>query len=186
MAGTEYFMVGVSTVGVGCIDDQPTRRIISFASSEYLRDLANADIFSCDGTFYTCPNLFYQIYSIHIPIDDIMTPVIYDFPPGKSQAAYARFFTLIKDKIADLGLVFSPTQPFTDQRVEGDRSLWNHYETEGPHTTNSIEGWHSKLKKMTQHAHPNIYTAIQLSKDIQNSIEITKIHSTTGQEILEH
>jgi hypothetical protein len=102
-AGTEYFMVGVSTVGVSCIDNQPTRRIIAFASTEYLRDLANADIFSCDGTFYTCPKLFYQIYSMHIPIDDIMTPVIYDFLPGKSQAAYTRFFTLIKDKIADLG-----------------------------------------------------------------------------------
>jgi hypothetical protein len=23
---------------------------------------------------------------------------------------------------------------------------------------NSIEGWHSKLKKMTQHAHPNIHS----------------------------
>jgi hypothetical protein len=30
----------------------------------------------------------------------------------------------------------------------------------------------NKLKKMTQHAHPNIYTVIQLFKDIQNSIEI--------------
>jgi hypothetical protein len=76
------------------------------------------------------------------------------------------------------------TQPFTDyvtdQWVEGDRSLWNHYGTEGPRTTNSIEGWHSKLKKMTQHAHPNIYTAIQLFKDIQNSIEIATIQRALG------
>jgi hypothetical protein len=195
----------------------------------------------------------YQIYSIHILIDDVMTPVIHAFLPGNSQATYTRFFTLIKDKIADLGLVFSPTstiedfetavhnsirevfpdintkgcffnfpqsiwrkaqvtglqipyrdddnvktlvrraailllihlasaedvwlqdledqentditrltQSFTDnvtdQWVEGDRSLWNHYGTEGPRTTNSIEGWHRKLKKMTQHAHPNIHS----------------------------
>jgi hypothetical protein len=33
-------------------DNQPTRRII--ATTENLRDLANADIFFCDGTFYTC------------------------------------------------------------------------------------------------------------------------------------
>jgi hypothetical protein len=33
----------------------------------------------------------------------------------------------------------------------------------------------SKLKNMTQHAHPNFYTAMQLFKDIQNSIEIAKI-----------
>jgi hypothetical protein len=113
-----------------------------------------------------------------------MTPVIYYFLPGKSRATYTRFFTLIKDQIADFGLVFSPTRLFTDyfadQRVEGDRSLWNHYGTEGPHTTNNIEGWHSKLKKMTQHAHSNIYTAIQLFKDIQNSIEITTIQRAVG------
>jgi hypothetical protein len=204
-----------------------------------------------------------------------MTPVIHAFLPGKSQATYSRFFTFIKDKIADLSLVFSPTsvmadfetavhnsirevfpdintkgcffhfnqsiwkkvqatglqisyrdnddvktlvrraailpplplasvedvwfkvledrdntditqlpQPFTDyvtgQWVEGDRSLWNHYGTEGPRTTNSIEGWHSKHKKMTQHAHPNTYTAIQLFKDIQNSIEIAKIQRAVG------
>jgi hypothetical protein len=33
---------------------------------------------------------------------------------------------------------------------------------------------------MTQHAHPNIYTAIQLFKDIQNSIEIAKIQRALG------
>jgi hypothetical protein len=33
---------------------------------------------------------------------------------------------------------------------------------------------------MTQHAHPNIYTAIQLFKDIQNSIEIAKIQRVVG------
>ena len=35
-------------------DNQPTMRIIAFATIENLRDLANADIFFCDGTFYTC------------------------------------------------------------------------------------------------------------------------------------
>ena len=76
------------------------------------------------------------------------------------------------------------TQPFTDyvtdQWVEGDRYFFNRYGTEGPRIANSIEGWHSKLKKMAQHGHTNIYTAIQLFKDIQNSIEIAKIQRTVG------
>jgi hypothetical protein len=38
-----------------------------------------------------------------------MTPVMYAFLPGKSQATYTRLFNLIKDEIADLGLVFSTT-----------------------------------------------------------------------------
>jgi hypothetical protein len=33
---------------------------------------------------------------------------------------------------------------------------------------------------MTQHAHPNIYTAVQLFKDIQNSIEIAEIQRAVG------
>jgi hypothetical protein len=109
-------------------DNQPTRCIIAFATTENLRDLANADIFFCDGTFYTCPNLFYQIYSIHIPIDDVMTPVMHAFLPGNSQATYTRFFTLIKDKIADLGLVFSPTSTMEDFSVIvllSSKSNWN-------------------------------------------------------------
>ena len=41
-----------------------------------------------------------------------------------------------------------------------------------PRTTNNIEGWHSKLKKMTQHSHPNLFTAIQMFNDIQNANDI--------------
>ena len=33
---------------------------------------------------------------------------------------------------------------------------------------------------MTQHAHPNIYNAMQLFKDIQNSIEIAEIQRAVG------
>ena len=256
-------------------DNNDLGRMITFATTESLQELANSDTFFCDGTFYTCPSLFYQIYSLHIKIDDIMTPVVYAFLPGKSQAVYTRFFSLLQDKMTDLGLDFAPTsavldfevavhnslknlfpgintkgcffhftqciwrkaqstglqnpyrdnedvrtlvrraailplipldciddvwfqtledrddanltpltEPFTDyvteQWVEGDRTCWNHFGTEGPRTNNSIEGWHSKIKKMTQHSHPNIYTAIQMFKDIQNSNEIRKIQIAAG------
>ena len=77
-----------------------TSRMIAFATTENLQDLATTDKFFCDGTFYTCPSLFYQIYTIHILIDDKMTPVVYAFLPGKSQATYTRFFTLLHDKVS--------------------------------------------------------------------------------------
>jgi hypothetical protein len=95
-------------------DNEPRRRIIAFVTTENLSDLANADIFFCGGIFYTCPNLFYQIYSIRIPIDDLMTPVIYAFLPGKSQATDTRFVTLIHYEIADLDLIFSPASAMAD------------------------------------------------------------------------
>ena len=94
-------------------DNKSTRRTIVFATTQNMRDLAN--IFFCDGTFYTCPNQFYQIYSIHIPIDDVMTPV---FIPSSLERVEPPtpeiFFTLIKYKIAYLGLVFSPTSAMAD------------------------------------------------------------------------
>ena len=31
-------------------------------------------------------------------------------------------------------------------------------------TTNNIEGWQSNLKQMTEHFHPNVFTAIQMFK----------------------
>jgi len=255
--------------------------MLAFATTENLQDLAAADTFYCDGTFHTCPSLFYQIYSIHIQIDNVMRPVVYAFLPGKSQAIYRRFFQLLKEKIDQLQLPFTPTkavldfetaahnaikltfhdittkgcffhftqsvcrksqatglqihyrdnddvktlvrraailplvpldaiedvwlqaledrddtdiidltQPFTDyvteQWVEGDRQQWNHFETEGPRTNNSVEGWHSKLKKMTQHAHPNIYSAIQTFKNIQNANDINRIQKADGGTIRPH
>lgn len=68
----------------------------------------------CDVTFYTCPSLFYQIFTIHIMTDDQMTPVVYALLPGKNQATYTRLFTLLSDKMNDLGLQFSPTSALAD------------------------------------------------------------------------
>ena len=58
--------------------------------------------------------------------------------------------------------------------------MWNHFGTQSPRTTNNIEGWHSKLKKMTQHSHPNLFTAIQMFKDIQNANDIGLIQRAVG------
>ncbi|XP_060065972.1 uncharacterized protein LOC132546279 [Ylistrum balloti] len=252
------------------IDDGDISRILAFATTDNLTNLATADRIFCDGTFYTCPSLFHQIYSIHIEIDGSMFPVIYALLPGKSQTIYTRFFTLLKTAMADLHLPMTPatvfvdfetavhnairtvfpgteikgcffhfTQciwrkaqttglqlpyrdnddtrrlvrraavlplvprqkiedvwfnalediedadlpadvtPFTDyvvdQWIDGDRTIWNHYETEGPSTTNHLEAWHGKLKRMVQHARSNIYAIIQIFKDIQTANDITRL-----------
>lgn len=40
-------------------------------------------------------------------------------------------------------------------------SLWNHFETEGPRTNNSLEAYNNKLKLHIGVAHPNIYKSIE-------------------------
>ena len=76
------------------------------------------------------------------------------------------------------------TTPFTDyiiaQWIERDHTVWNHFNTEGPRTTNHIEAWHGKVKKKVQHCHPNIYTIIQAFKDNQASNEIHRLQLQAG------
>jgi hypothetical protein len=43
------------------------------------------------------------------------------------------------------------TDYVTELWVEGNRFSWNHYQTEGPRTTNHLEGWHNKIKKNVHH-----------------------------------
>ena len=66
------------------------------------------------------------------------------------------------------------------QWIERDHTVWNHFNTEGPRTTNHIEAWHGKVKKKVQHLHPNIYTIIQAFKDIQASSEIHRLQLQAG------
>jgi len=79
-----------------------------------MSDLANAETIYCDGTFYTCPSLFLQIYSIHTQVDGIMVPVVYALLPGKSQAVYTRFLSLLQTEMTNRGLPFSPSTVFLD------------------------------------------------------------------------
>ena len=83
------------------------------------------------------------------------------------QVEYAWFHCL-----QDLEDTYLPvdTTPFTDyiitQWIERDHTVWNHFNIEGPRTTNHLEAWHGKVKKKAQHCHPNIYTIIQTSNEI--------------------
>ncbi|CAC5392834.1 unnamed protein product [Mytilus coruscus] len=39
--------------------------MLIFSTTDNLRHLASVDTIFCDGTFYTCPTLFHQLYTIH-------------------------------------------------------------------------------------------------------------------------
>ncbi|CAG2215508.1 unnamed protein product [Mytilus edulis] len=43
-------------------DDNTNGRMLVFSTQENLYHLAAADTIYCDGTFYVCPTLFYQLY----------------------------------------------------------------------------------------------------------------------------
>ncbi|XP_021363829.1 uncharacterized protein LOC110457057 [Mizuhopecten yessoensis] len=97
--------------------------MIAFAASENLAELAASDVTFSDGTFYTCPTMFHQIYSIHVQIEGIMTPAIYALLPRKIQAIYNRFFTLLQDHMENLQIPFRPTTAFVDFEVAAHNAI---------------------------------------------------------------
>ncbi|KAJ8322426.1 hypothetical protein KUTeg_000022 [Tegillarca granosa] len=65
----------------------------------------------------------------------------------------------------------------TETWVENNCPMWNHYETEGPRTTNHLEGWHHKLNNQMHRAHPYI---IKLLQTFQSANEIKIIQLAAG------
>ncbi|KAK3093890.1 hypothetical protein FSP39_021504 [Pinctada imbricata] len=251
------------------------RRIIIYATDSNLELLTNCSTIYGDGTFYVCPGVFNQLYSLHGCVDGHFYPLVFAFLPGKSTDVYLRFWDLLKSACDD-GLQLEPatvfldfesamhsatrsafpsvtlkgcffhftkcvwrkdqqtglqipyqqndaiklivrraaalplvpldriedvwefalqelwdtdfpvarTEPFvdyvTEQWVDRDRLVWNHFNSDGPRTTNHLEGWHSKIKKQVQIAHPNMYQIIRHLKQIQASNEISIVQIRAG------
>ena len=78
-----------------CVDDGEKENILIFASDEMLDKVQKFEMLFMDGTFYVYPSLWYQFYSIHCLVDDVMCPVAYAILPWKSKETYVRLFTLI-------------------------------------------------------------------------------------------
>ena len=68
----------------------------------------------------------------------------------------------------------------TEQWVEGDKAMWNHFDNAGPRTTNHVEGWHHKINTLLKHSHPNIYVILELFRKEQATNEVKIIQHANG------
>lgn len=91
-----------------CEDGEDNNKILIFStlfSRKYLQNNINKPFqFFGDGTFKRVPNLFYQLYTLHIDVESDdetvnIVPIIYGLLPNKSQETYERFFDLVKVRI---------------------------------------------------------------------------------------
>jgi hypothetical protein len=57
-------------------------RTVVFSNTNCLNILAQAEILYADGTFYTCPYLWYQVFILHASIEDVSVPLVYGLLPG--------------------------------------------------------------------------------------------------------
>ena len=71
--------------------DDPERYLI-FTTDNNLEYLNNNSCWYIDGTFDSCPNLFYQMLTIHVLANGRNLPCIYALLTSKKQSAYKSIF----------------------------------------------------------------------------------------------
>ncbi|CAG2211700.1 unnamed protein product [Mytilus edulis] len=57
-------------------DDNTVGRMLIFSTQKNLTHLSAADIIYGDGTFYTCPSLFFQLYTFHTMVDGAIGQIL--------------------------------------------------------------------------------------------------------------
>lgn len=50
-----------------------------------------------DGTFYTCPDMFTQLHTLHAMMDNVLFALVFVLLPGKSWGMHTHFYQHIRD-----------------------------------------------------------------------------------------
>ena len=101
------------------VDDGSEDKILIFCTDRFLQILCRSKKIFDDGTFFTCPLLFSQIYTIHGMIRDKMVPLVYCLLPKKDIRTYRRMIRSIQDAAADR----HPELPFIPTEVQMDYEM---------------------------------------------------------------
>jgi hypothetical protein len=101
------------------IDD----RLIIFGTMQNLRLLCHAATIFMDGTFKMAPEMFCQVYSIHIWHLEIMIPVAIGLLPSKTQETYSRMFRLLMGAANRYGMQFQPQTICIDFEIAVIKSI---------------------------------------------------------------
>ena len=83
-------------------------KLIIFGTDKNIELLCESDTIYVDGTFQTCPILFYQIFTMHAFKHGKQYPLIYAFLPNKQRYTYERAMNLVRQKADVLQLTLNP------------------------------------------------------------------------------
>lgn len=76
--------------------EDDVNRILIFGTESNLDDLVRYKDWACDGTFKCCPDIYFQLFTLHIMVKNCSVPLIYGLLPGKSEGTYVQFFKALK------------------------------------------------------------------------------------------
>lgn len=115
----ERFLIYDSGVG-------DENRIFIFASDIGVQLLGESEHWYADGTFKVCPEIFFQLYTIHAQRDKQIFPCLYALLPNKTEATYRRFFDQVFQGV--------PNENLQDFLVDFEKGAMNAIEHFKPDT----------------------------------------------------
>ena len=74
-------------------------RILIFCSDSGRLDLCQAKNIAVDGTFDSCPQIFFQLFTLHVVKKNTSVPRLFALLPNKTENTYERLFMAIKEQV---------------------------------------------------------------------------------------
>ncbi len=80
--------------------EETGKRFLVFATNDNLEMLEDNRHWFVDGTFKSCPENFYQVYTIHWFVNGTTFPCVYALLPDKKQETYCALWTNLKGEVS--------------------------------------------------------------------------------------
>ena len=100
-------------------------RMLIFAREAGLHALATSSMWLLDGTFKVAPNIFYQMYTVHVRKNGTCAPVLYCLLPSKKKSLYSTLCSEIKKLV--------PFACVTVINVDFEMAFISAFQTHFPH-----------------------------------------------------
>jgi hypothetical protein len=138
----EQFLLFDSGVG-------DANRILIFSTHQAIQLMATSEHWFGDGTFKVCPEIFFQLYTLHVKIDQRIIPCVYALLPNKTQHTYTRMFQEVSNRVQAVGntpltilfdfeiaVINSASAVFEDIEIKGcffhlSSNIWKHIQAAG-------------------------------------------------------
>ncbi len=85
--------------------------------------MCSTDNLYSDGTSYSVPRIFLQLYTIHGFYKGETVSFIYALLPNKTYETYLRFFRILQNKAVEFNSVFSPTKFLIDYELAAKNAI---------------------------------------------------------------
>ncbi|XP_065315084.1 uncharacterized protein LOC135923974 [Gordionus sp. m RMFG-2023] len=82
--------------------------ILIFSTYEFIKILTESDTVYMDGTFFIAPNIYQQLYSVHVYYKEYMLVVIYGLLSNKRKSTYIKLFIMIKEICEKYNCIWAP------------------------------------------------------------------------------